>query len=84
MKKTHFLGLAVVLIAGLLFGSVRLSADMDQKTIVETAVAAGSFNTLVTAVKAAGLVETLSGPGPFTVFAHQFFSGRFLRSLGRA
>ena len=37
--------------------------------IVETAVAAGSFNTLVAAVKAAGLVDTLSGPGPFTVFA---------------
>jgi len=69
MKKTHFLGLTVVLIAGLLFGSVRLSADTDQKNIVETAVAAGSFKTLVTAVKSAGLVETLSGPGPFTVFA---------------
>lgn len=38
-------------------------------TIVETAVAAGSFNTLVAAITAAGLVETLSGPGPFTVFA---------------
>ena len=37
--------------------------------IVETAVGAGSFNTLVAAVKAAGLVETLSGEGPFTVFA---------------
>jgi uncharacterized surface protein with fasciclin (FAS1) repeats len=37
--------------------------------IIETAVQAGSFNTLVTAVKAAGLVATLSGPGPFTVFA---------------
>ena len=37
--------------------------------IVDTAVAAGSFNTLVTAVKAAGLVDTLKGPGPFTVFA---------------
>ena len=37
--------------------------------IVETAVAASSFNTLVTAVKAAGLVETIKGPGPFTVFA---------------
>ena len=37
--------------------------------IVETAVAAGSFNTLVAAVKAAGLVEVLSGEGPFTVFA---------------
>ena len=37
--------------------------------IVETASSAGSFNTLVAAVEAAGLVETLSGPGPFTVFA---------------
>lgn len=40
-----------------------------QKNIVETAIEAGSFQTLVTAVKAAGLVETLSSPGPFTVFA---------------
>jgi uncharacterized surface protein with fasciclin (FAS1) repeats len=39
------------------------------KNIVEVAVEAGSFNTLVAAVKAAGLAETLSGPGPFTVFA---------------
>jgi uncharacterized surface protein with fasciclin (FAS1) repeats len=39
------------------------------KNIVETAIEAGQFNTLVTAVKAAGLVETLSGKGPFTVFA---------------
>ena len=39
------------------------------KDIVETAVGAGNFNTLVTAVKAAGLVETLKGEGPFTVFA---------------
>ena len=38
-------------------------------TIVDVAVAAGSFTTLVAAVQAAGLVETLSGPGPFTVFA---------------
>jgi uncharacterized surface protein with fasciclin (FAS1) repeats len=37
--------------------------------IVDTAVNAGSFNTLVAAVKAAGLVETLKSPGPFTVFA---------------
>ena len=37
--------------------------------IVDTAVAAGAFTTLVTAVKAAGLVDTLKGPGPFTVFA---------------
>ena len=50
--------------AGLLGPSVARSAD-----IVDTAVAAGSFTTLVTAVKAAGLVNTLKGKGPFTVFA---------------
>jgi len=38
-------------------------------TIVETAVNAGNFKTLVAAVQAAGLVETLNGAGPFTVFA---------------
>jgi uncharacterized surface protein with fasciclin (FAS1) repeats len=38
-------------------------------TIVETAVNAGNFKTLVTAVQAAGLVDTLNGEGPFTVFA---------------
>lgn len=37
--------------------------------IVDTAVKAGSFNTLVTAIKAANLVDTLKGKGPFTVFA---------------
>jgi len=37
--------------------------------IVDTAIAAGSFSTLVKAVQAAGLVETLKGAGPFTVFA---------------
>ncbi len=37
--------------------------------IVQTAVKAGSFQTLVKAVRAAGLADTLSGPGPFTVFA---------------
>ncbi|HMB39335.1 MAG TPA: fasciclin domain-containing protein [Wenzhouxiangellaceae bacterium] len=40
-----------------------------KKDIVDTAVAAGSFDTLVTAVQAAGLVETLKSEGPFTVFA---------------
>ncbi|MEM1386334.1 MAG: fasciclin domain-containing protein [Pseudomonadota bacterium] len=39
------------------------------KDIVDTAVEAGSFETLVAAVQAAGLVETLKGEGPFTVFA---------------
>jgi uncharacterized surface protein with fasciclin (FAS1) repeats len=41
----------------------------EKKDIVETAVAAGSFKTLATALEAAGLVETLKGEGPFTVFA---------------
>jgi len=41
----------------------------DEKDIVDTAVAAGSFNTLVAAVKAAGLVEALRAEGPLTVFA---------------
>ncbi len=40
-----------------------------KKDIVDTAAGAGSFNTLVAAVEAAGLVETLKGDGPFTVFA---------------
>ena len=44
-------------------------AKYAKPDIVDTAVAAGSFNTLVQAVQAAGLVETLKGEGPFTVFA---------------
>src|SRR5690242_2357741 len=52
--------------------SAQNTTTKDRKpmnNIVQVAVEAGSFNTLVAAVKAAGLVETLSGPGPFTVFA---------------
>ena len=41
----------------------------NAKDIIDTAVSAGNFNTLATALKAAGLVETLKGKGPFTVFA---------------
>lgn len=52
------------LVATLLAPTFARAAD-----IVDTAVAAGSFNTLVTAVKAAGLVKTLKGKGPYTVFA---------------
>ena len=43
--------------------------NTQMQDIVDTAVQAGSFKTLVTAVKAAGLVDTLKSPGPFTVFA---------------
>ena len=46
--------------------AAQYSAEMD---IVDTAVEAGSFTTLATALQAAGLVETLKGEGPFTVFA---------------
>ncbi len=49
-----------------LFGSSTFAAEKD---IVDTAVGAGSFNTLVAAVKAAGLVDVLKGDGPFTVMA---------------
>ena len=45
------------------------AADAPTKNIVDTAVAAGSFTTLAKALEAAGLVETLKGAGPFTVFA---------------
>lgn len=66
------------LIAAAVAGILSACASMSQadKTvpaaksdIVDTAVAAGNFKTLVTAVQAAGLVDTLKSPGPFTVFA---------------
>lgn len=57
------LSLAVVL------GASAIAGAEEKKDIVDTAVGAGSFKTLVAAVKAAGLVETLKGKGPFTVFA---------------
>jgi len=45
-----------------------MPAAAQEKDIVDTAVAAGTFNTLAAALTQAGLVETLKGPGPFTVF----------------
>ena len=56
-------------IAGLLIGLCCTQVFAADKDIVDTAVSAGTFQTLVTAVKAAGLVETLKGDGPFTVLA---------------
>ncbi|MGH1542688.1 MAG: fasciclin domain-containing protein [Arenicella sp.] len=47
----------------------QVSAGEMKKDIVDTAVAAGSFNTLATALTEAGLIDTLKGEGPFTVFA---------------
>jgi len=64
MIRRTFLALtATAVMAGPAF------AGGHAKDIVDTAVAAGSFSTLVAAVEAAGLVETLKGEGPFTVFA---------------
>ena len=63
---------AIALGAGLLNGNPDDSPGKTEDptgNIVEVAVSAGSFNTLVTAVRAAGLVDILSGEGPFTVFA---------------
>ena len=62
MKKT----LITLVTASL---SALASVPVYAKDIVDTAVAAGNFKTLATALQAAGLVETLKGPGPFTVFA---------------
>ncbi|MCA3001009.1 MAG: fasciclin domain-containing protein [Rhodocyclaceae bacterium] len=59
--------IASVVLASVL--AMTSSFAMAQKDIVDTAVAAGNFKTLVTAVQAAGLVDTLKGKGPFTVFA---------------
>jgi uncharacterized surface protein with fasciclin (FAS1) repeats len=65
LKTTAFIvAAAVVTIA-----TPRTTIHAEAATIVETAVAAGSFKTLAKALEAADLVKTLSGPGPFTVFA---------------
>ena len=56
-----------ILIASVL--SFGMAVSVQAKDIVDTAVAAGSFKTLATALGAAGLVDTLKGKGPFTVFA---------------
>ncbi len=61
--------MAVVMMAVFAFGAIAGGSYKKKKDIVDTAVSAGSFNTLVAAVKAAGLVDTLKGDGPFTVFA---------------
>jgi uncharacterized surface protein with fasciclin (FAS1) repeats len=60
---------AMVLGLGLLLAGSARAEYTPEKDIVDTAVSAGSFSTLVAAVKAAGLVEALKGEGPLTVFA---------------
>ncbi|MEP3330285.1 fasciclin domain-containing protein [Sedimentitalea sp.] len=62
-RKTAFSLTAAMMMAGAAF------AGGHSKDIVDTAIGADDFNTLVAAVQAAGLVDTLKGEGPFTVFA---------------
>lgn len=72
MKQRNFFvtsALALLVIGIAAFGTIQTSTASSAKDIVDTAISAGSFNTLVTAVKAADLVSTLKGEGPFTVFA---------------
>jgi len=66
MFKTTFAGAAIALA---LATPAALSNGTDDKTIVDIAAEDGRFTTLVAAVSAAGLADTLSGDGPFTVFA---------------
>lgn len=61
--------LSVVLALSVLLAGTATGGAQAPRDIVDTAVAAGSFTTLVKAVQEAGLVQTLKGPGPFTVFA---------------
>lgn len=72
MKKlaTLVTGAAILAVAAsVATASPARTTAMGQKNIVQTAVAAGQFKTLVSLVKQAGLVGALSGPGPLTVFA---------------
>jgi uncharacterized surface protein with fasciclin (FAS1) repeats len=66
-NKIAKLAIAAVTAVGLTVGALGVQAANDD--IVDTAVATGEFKTLAAALDAAGLVETLKGPGPFTVFA---------------
>ena len=76
MKKIKIIlaALIIALVPGLVIAGSHAKTDkaaksMMQMDIVDTAISAGQFNTLVQAVQAADLVDTLKGPGPFTVFA---------------
>ena len=57
------------LMIGMLASVIPAASAAEKKDIVDTAVAAGNFKTLVAALQAAGLADTLKGDGPFTVFA---------------
>lgn len=69
--KSKIAGIAAAVAIALTssIASVGATDRTEKKDIVDTAVAAGSFKTLAAALQAAGLIETLKGSGPFTVFA---------------
>lgn len=67
--RRTFIALIAIAALSACAGMKEMTSPKANKDIVDTAVAAGSFKTLVTAVQAAGLVDTLKGEGPFTVFA---------------
>ncbi len=69
MKKVKFAAAVLSMMFGLAVAGNLRAEEAKPKDIVDTAVAAGQFKTLATALTAAGLVDTLKGPGPFTVFA---------------
>lgn len=72
MNRRYLLGLTAALMATVAFAKNPMVGGQEMfptKNIIENAVNSADHTTLVAAVKAAGLVETLSGPGPFTVFA---------------
>ena len=69
MKRFRILAVAALVAVSFTMKDAKAGCGTCDKTIVENAVKIEGFKTLVAAVKAAGLVETLSGEGPFTVFA---------------
>jgi uncharacterized surface protein with fasciclin (FAS1) repeats len=67
--KLRVAKLAAATLLGVSLGAASTFAVTAYKDVINTALAAGQFKTLTTAINAAGLTATLEGPGPFTVFA---------------
>ncbi|MFN4032391.1 MAG: fasciclin domain-containing protein [Fimbriimonadales bacterium] len=69
MNNRWIWGIPAIVLASVLVGAVATSQRAERKDIVDTAIAAGQFKTLVKLVQEADLVDALRGEGPFTVFA---------------
>jgi uncharacterized surface protein with fasciclin (FAS1) repeats len=69
IRRDNVKAASFALILSVLASAMPAAAGSNKQDIVDTAVAAGTFNTLATALQAAGLADTLKGKGPFTVFA---------------